>query len=382
MSASVQPNPRLRLLLLIPHLGGGGAEQVTALLARGLSSRKYDLHLALVTQVPNVAEIASARLPPSVTLHPLGARRIRSAALPLYRLIRDLRPRLVLSSMFHLNFLVLLLRPFLGFSVPVLIRQNGTASSAMGTLPRYNRLLYRLLYPRADRVICQSAAMARDLANNFAIPEGRLSILPNPIDFDAIRSTKPCQPDVWPDSGPHLLAVGRLSHEKGFDLLLQSFSLLRQRFPSADLLIAGSGPEEHLLRAQCRSLSLDSAVRFLGHVAAPEAYFSTATLFVLSSRHEGLPNALLEAAAAGLPIVSTPASEGLVELVHRQPGVWLATSPTAEALAAALTTALTALEPGQRFHHAFIEPFALSPALSAWETLIDRFRDDVPTAAV
>jgi glycosyltransferase involved in cell wall biosynthesis len=382
MTDSSQPNSRPRLLLLIPHLGGGGAEQVTARLARGLDPQKYDLHLALITQTVDAPALAAATLPPWVTVHPLGGRRVRSSALPLLRLLRKLRPQLILSSMFHLNFLVLLLRPLLGFPVRILIRQNGTASSALAEIPRYNRLLYRLLYPRADCVLCQSAAMVRDLRDSFAVPESRLSILPNPIDFDALRSATPAPPEVWPDTGPHLIAVGRLSHEKGFDLLLQSLTHVRQQFPSADLLIAGTGSEEAALKSLCRNLSLESAVRFPGHVADPAACFSAATLFVLSSRHEGLPNALLEAAAAGLPIVCTGASEGLVELIRQQPGIWLAPAPTAEALADTLTAALTTLEPGQRFQHAFVAPFRLKHALAEWEELIDRFLADVPTADV
>jgi glycosyltransferase involved in cell wall biosynthesis len=375
-----QLNSRPRLLLLIPHLGGGGAEQVTALLARGLSPYKYDLHLALITQTANAPELASASLPPSVKIHALGARNVRSATLPVLRLLRKLRPQLVLSGMFHLNFLVLLLRPFFGFPVHILIRQNGTASSALAALPRHNRLLYRLLYRRADSVLCQSAAMARDLAINFAVPDHRLCVLPNPVDFDSLCSTDSASLKIWPDSGPHLLAVGRLSHEKGLDLLLASLYLIRQRFPAADLLIVGCGPEEHSLKALCHDLALDSAVRFLGHVAAPAAYFSAAALFVLPSRHEGLPNALLESAAAGLPIVTTPASEGLVELVDQKPGVWLAPAATANDLADTLVTALTVLQPGQRFHHTFVEPFDLNSALVKWEALFDRFLVDASTS--
>jgi len=382
MTGSAQTNSLPRLLLLIPHLGGGGAEQVTALLARGLSPLKYEIHLVLISQNAVLPTLVSLSLPPWVTVHALGARRVRSAALPLLRLLRKLRPQVVLSNMFHLNFLVLLLRRFFGFSTRILIRQNGTASSALADLPGYNRLLYRYLYRRADCVVCQSAAMTIDLADNFAVPENRLYVLPNPIDFDAVRSAVPVPSDAWPDSGPHMLAVGRLSPEKGFDLLIEALSLVRHHFPSADLVIAGSGSEESSLKALRQALFLDSAVRFTGHVTEPAAYFPAATLFVLSSRHEGLPNALLEAAAAGLPIVSTPASEGLVDLLRQQPGVWITPASTPESIADTLTSALSTLEPGQRFHHAFVEPFCLPFALAAWEALIDRFLADAPIARV
>jgi glycosyltransferase involved in cell wall biosynthesis len=112
-------------------------------------------------------------------------------------------------------------------------------------------------------------------------------------------------------------------------------------------------------------------VRFAGHVAEPRTLYPGASLFVLSSQHEGMPNALLEAAAAGLPIVATPASPGLVELLRAQPGVWMATEASAPALAAVLLHALASLAPEQRFAHAFIEPFRADRVIAAFSVLID-----------
>src|SRR5664279_4808635 len=126
---------RTRVLLLIPHLDGGGAEHVTALLACGLSQEKYELHLGLVTQ----ASSDSLSFPPWVTLHALGARRVRSGVFGLLRLVRRLKPDVILSGMAHLNFLVLLLRLFFPSATRVLVRQNGTVSAALafGDLPSY-----------------------------------------------------------------------------------------------------------------------------------------------------------------------------------------------------------------------------------------------------
>jgi glycosyltransferase involved in cell wall biosynthesis len=365
---------RPRILLLIPHLGGGGAEQVTALLARGLSHQKYEVHLALVTQ----ADPGGQCLPWRVGIHALGSPHVRSSAFRLLRLIRRLKPDLILSGMAHLNFLVLLLRPFFPPATRVLVRQNGTVSAALasGGLPRYTRLLYRLLYPHADRVICQTPAMARDITAEIGIQEHRLAVLPNPVDVDAVRAIEDDAPNPWgsPEShssGPHLLAVGRLSREKGFDLLLGALVTVRQRFPHAGLVIAGAGPEEAALKALCRELGLESAAHFAGHTDRPSAFFPGASLLVLSSRQEGLPNAMLEAAAGGLPIVALPASEGVVDLLRDQPGVWLAAEISACALASSLLAALDILPPGERFPHPFIEQFAVDRAIRAYEDLID-----------
>jgi glycosyltransferase involved in cell wall biosynthesis len=92
---------------------------------------------------------------------------------------------------------------------------------------------------------------------------------------------------------------------------------------------------------------------------------------VSSSRSEGLPNALLEAAASGLPIVSVPASEGLIELLEGQPGIWLAREISADALAESLLAALGALFPGERFAHPWIEQFGLEHAIPAYQELFE-----------
>jgi glycosyltransferase involved in cell wall biosynthesis len=359
---------RPRVLLLIPHLGGGGAERVTSLLAEGLCGVNHEIHLGLITQTTPFTSHFSR----SVHVHGLDARRVRASAIPLLRLVWNLSPDVILSGMAHLNFLVLLLRPFFPFKTHVLIRQNGTVSSTLttGKLPFYTRLLYRLLYHRADWVICQSKSMAQDLSTETGTPRKKLVILQNPVDVDQIRRVASTSVNRWSGPGPHLLAVGRLSTEKGFDMLLQALATLKFRFPAADLTILGAGPEEAALRAQCKELEIDAAVRFPGHVEDPAAYFPGASVFVLSSHHEGLPNALLEAAAAGLPLVALPASGGIAALMRGNPGEWLAREVSADALVESLMAALETLKPSDRFPHSWIENFKLKSAIRAYESLI------------
>jgi len=342
---------KLRLLLLIPHLGSGGAEQATALLARGLSREKYEVHLGLVTHFPSPES-----MPPWVAVHRLESSRLRFGALPLLRLVRRLKPDLILSGSAHLNFLVLLLHPFYPRKTRVLVRQNTAVSSvlAFGGVPWYTRFLYRHLYPRADRIICPSRAMADDIAREVHVRKDRIAVLPNPIDIATIRAAAKQgmrrSTGRWSGLGPHLLAAGDLTPERSFDLLLQALALIRRRFPHADLVIAGSGPEEHSLRELCHALGLAPAVHFAGDIEHPRQFYRQASLFVLPSRLEQMPEAVLDALAGELPLVAVPVAAGVADLLCGRPGIWIAAETSAGALASALIRAFEELSPGQRFH--------------------------------
>jgi glycosyltransferase involved in cell wall biosynthesis len=321
-----------------------------ALLARGLPQEKFEVHLGLV----RARNPDAGAMPAWVTVHGLGAGRARAAALPLLRLVWRLRPDVVLSGAPEISFLVLFLRPLLPSRTRVLVRQNATVSAALshGGVPGYTRLLYRLLYRRADRVICQSRAMAEDLAQETGIPSTQITVLPNPVDFESILAAQGA-PSAWSGDGPHFLAAGRLAPEKGFDLLIEALVKVRRRFPGTDLTIAGTGREKTALLALSREANLGSSFRIAECADTPYAFFPGATLFVLSSRYEGMPNALLEAAVAGLPLVATPASGGVVDLLRGQEGAWLAKNVSSDALADALILALGSIRPGDRFRHGF-----------------------------
>ena len=298
---------------------------------------------------------------------------MRSAALPLLRLVRQLEPDLILSGMAHLNFLVLLLRPFFPPKTRVVVRQNATVSGDLvsGRVPAYTRFLYQILYPSADRIVCQTDAMASDLALQSGVFEAQLEVLPNPVDAEAIRAPGADFGVRWSGPGPNLLAVGRLSREKGFDLLLEAFSSLRLKYPAAQLNVVGDGPELAALETLRRDLKLETSVHFAGYVSRPEIYFPGATLFVLPSRQEGLPNALLEAAMGGLGIVAAPCSEGAVGLLRGKRGAWVASEVSSRGLTRALLSALDAIRPGERFPHPWVEPFRMDRAILDYERLID-----------
>ena len=367
---------RTKVLLLIPHLGGGGAEHVIELLANSLDRAKYDIHLGVLTS-------STPGFPGNCTgkkIYELNTSRVRASLLQLFKLVWSIRPGIILSGMAHLNLLVLLLAPALPRKTHLLVRQNGSVSATLESThhPLLMRLLYAFAYRRAGLVICQSESMKEEIQREFRVDESRLAVLPNPVDSDSIRSAVQ-RPDAERiRQTPHLVAIGRLVPEKGFDLLLEAFEGVSKQTPELRLIIAGSGPCEASLKTQAERLGIANRVLFSGYVADPATLFRDASLFVLSSRTEGIPNALLEAAAAGLPIVTTPASAGLSDLVAKKEGVWLAHEISAHALSNALQAALAALSPGRRYAHSWVEPFDIARAIPSYEAAIDRVIGDGP----
>jgi glycosyltransferase involved in cell wall biosynthesis len=135
--------------------------------------------------------------------------------------------------------------------------------------------------------------------------------------------------------------VGRLQHQKAYDVLLQSFSTVLKTFPGATLAILGEGPLEEQLKAQAAGMGMDGAVNFMGFQENPWPYVKHADLFVLSSRYEGLPNALLEVLALGVPVVATDCPGGVREIQKSASHIVLVPPETAGQLADAMVAVLT-----------------------------------------
>jgi len=174
-------------------------------------------------------------------------------------------------------------------------------------------LMYRILYPGFDCVICQSFDMLNDLVKHFGLPRNKAVVINNAVDIKRINS-QICNEEKCFESGKvNLLAVGKLKYQKGFDLLLQSLALLKGL--DFHLTILGHGPEEENLKSIALELGLGGDVTFAGFVQNPYPYMSQADLFVLSSRFEGFPNVVLESMACGTPVVAFECPGGINEII-------------------------------------------------------------------
>jgi len=331
---------RRRVLFLIPSLGGGGAERVIVTLLRYLDQSQFQLALAVVDS----REAAyRADVPPDVELIDLQCTRVRYALFKIMRLIWRSRPDVVLATLGHLNLALAMLRPLLPNGVRYIGRETCIVSENLRryTRPRLWGWAYRRFYPRFDVVVCQSVYMRDDLIGHFAFSPSKTVVIHNPVDIERIRrlAAEVISADDEPsalhsDTGPHVVGAGRLSHEKGFDLLVEALALCDDRGPRLTLL--GEGPLRAALEELARQRGVADRVRFAGFQKNPYPFFVQADAFVLSSRYEGFPNVVLEALACGTSVIATPAPGGVAEIAEIAGGVLLASAVDAESLSVAI----------------------------------------------
>lgn len=338
-----ESNGQRRLAIFLPSLNGGGAERVMVTLANAFAARCFKVDLVLVTATgPYLKEVA-----PAVRVVDLRAGRVIKALLPLTRYMRRERPTAMLSAMGHANVVALLARKLARVPVRVVVSEHGLISGehaiAKGAVPHLNYRLIRLLYPGADGICTVSQAASEDLAAFARLPLERVQTIYNP--FDLSRIAKLAAESVvhpWFELGqpPVLLAIGRMNEAKDFPVLIRAFAQLRRK-RVARLMILGEGelrPELETLLLQL-DLGADD-VQLPGFVPNPYAWLARCTLFVLSSRREGLPGALIEAMACGAPVVSTNCLSGPDEILEG--GRWGPLVPVGDvdALAAAMEVTL------------------------------------------
>lgn len=332
---------RKKVLFLVPAFSGGvgGAERVTATILRHLDHSKFECHLALVGTGGAYLE----SVPASVIVHHLGISRMRYSLPSIVRLVRQVRPQTILSTVIYLNVMVMLARPFFLERPRILLREAILPSAFLAQDTRHPRLwkwLYSQLYPKAARIICLFDDMVKDLARNFGIPGDKLVRIHNPVDVAKVRFLADGSQSPYSGSGPNLVAVGRLQHQKAYDVLLRALPAVLQAIPGMRLAILGEGPLQADLKAQAEVLRIDHAVDFMGFQANPWVYIKHAHLFVLASRFEGLPNAVLESLALGTPVVATDCPGGVREIQEVVGAIDLVPAEDSAALAAAIIFAL------------------------------------------
>ncbi len=200
----------------------------------------------------------------------------------------------------------------------------------------------RVLWPFAHHILCNSQILKDFLVSRYGLPPARLTVVPNGVDTDFFKPGNNGRPE-----GPQVvLSVARLVPDKDHDTLLAAFSRLAGQHPGAELWLVGNGPRRESLEKQARDLGLAGQVKFLPATHDIRKLYHQADIFVLSSVAEALPNVILEAMAAGLPVVATRVG-GLPEAVVPEDTGFLVNPRDVAGLTASLARLLDDPETGR-----------------------------------
>jgi glycosyltransferase involved in cell wall biosynthesis len=198
------------------------------------------------------------------------------------------------------------------------VRNHMSTKYQDGIKSRLWKLTIKYLYPKADLIISVSEEIKRDLIINYKIDANKIKVIYNSYDIDSIlHSSQEAINDEFRSifDNQVIITAGRLNMQKGHWHLIRAFSVVKQEVPNAKLVILGEGNLEHYLKQLACDLNIANDVYFLGFQLNPFKYIVKSRIFVMTSLYEGFPNALAEAMACGVPVISSDCKSGPREIL-------------------------------------------------------------------
>ncbi len=333
--SAFEPDRRIRLLYVVGNFVTGGAERHLLEMWRRIDRRQFDVRIAcLERRGAFTAQVEALGLPITDLevgrLYDLTGLR---GLLRLISLVRDFRPDIVQGYLFSPNAFAAIAGRLCGVPAVIVAKRNVDAFES----PR-QIAVQRLAHRWATHVTAVSEAAA-DSSVALGVPRARVTVIENGVDvdrFDGATHERPA--DLPADPVPLIGSVGCLAVRKDYGTLLDALAIVKRSGRAFRAVVAGDGPERAALEAKRAALGLDE-VALLGERTDVDRLLPAFDLFVLSSREEGIPNALLEAMAAGRPSVVTDVGGNREVLADGRTG-WLVPAQDPSALAAALTAAI------------------------------------------
>ncbi len=362
----------MRLLLVISTLQAGGAERVLSTMANFWTRKNWMISIVTFDDASNHPFYA---LDSRIRIFPLSLLRHSSNFLSgvghnwgrvkkLRRTILENDPDAIISFIDKTNVLVLLAT--LGLPIPVVVSER--TDPRQYSFGRMWNSLRLLAYRKAKYVVVQTQRAKEYFPVTL---RSKIVVIPNPV-------TPMSDVQVSSQSSfqrPFVTTIGRLVEEKGIDLLLYAFARLADRFPHWSLHVFGEGPLRSSLEVLREKLGLSACIQFHGLIRNPHEVLVQADLFVLPSRAEGFPNAMLQAMACGLPVIATDCSSGPREIIHHGEDGLLVPTENEEQLSTAMQRLMDNEEDRRRLGNnarKVSQRYSLERIMSLWEDILGK----------
>ena len=293
----------MKITLLIGSLAGGGAERVVCNLANYLADNGHEVTVLTVSDQQTYKINSNVK---HVVLYGESNSKLPHKVINLIRLYRMNRYFRKTNVDVYITFLpkltsfIFAQKQFI--KCPIILAERADPATFCNASEK-NKNIFEKYYPLADGYIFQTED-ARNYYEEQGINTENSVVIPNAINSEFIR------PPYQGERRKVIVGAGRLTKQKNFSLLIRAFAEINKDFPEYVLEIYGDGPLKNDLKNEAKELGISEKVKFQGYVENLGDRIQDATMFVLSSDFEGMPNALMEAMALGLPVISTDCPAG------------------------------------------------------------------------
>ena len=305
-----------KIVFVINTLMSGGAEGVVQKLSEWFSNNNFDVSVIVFSTKDQHYQLC-----PSVNVFDLDIKNSYNIPKTIYKLrqtIKQIQPNIVLSMLDNVNFRTLVSTLFMKNKPDIFVRECVHQSIIRKSV--FSRLTYRVLsklYTLSSGVI-GAPGLLQDIHDVFGVPEKLLIPICVPVDIDKCQelAKEPINHKFLENKDGIVIVTGaKLDYQKDYPTLLRAISIVNQQ-QNCRLIALGKGPLLSTLIELSKNLRIQDKVDFIGAKTNPFPYFRSGDIFVLSSRYEGFPNALLEAMACGTPVISTDCKSGPSDIIN------------------------------------------------------------------
>ncbi|MDF9801088.1 GalNAc-alpha-(1-_4)-GalNAc-alpha-(1-_3)-diNAcBac-PP-undecaprenol alpha-1,4-N-acetyl-D-galactosaminyltransferase [Catalinimonas alkaloidigena] len=360
----------MKICFLVPSLVAGGAEHVMSNMANFWARKNY--HVTIIT-LNHPKEPPFYPLEKGVELIQLNFLKKDKGFQKLllffkqWNAIRQeisrIKPNVLIAFLDITILLALTVRPFIQAKVIVSERNNPYLNETNPLLKKINHFLYRF----CDQLVLQTNQIAHSFPNHL---QSKIRIIPNPV----LSPPDKIQHKEQEHLTHTIVSIGRLKWQKGYDILIKAFAPLGKIHKAWSLVIIGEGDERSHLESLSEQEGVMKQVRLVGRKQNPHHILKKASIFVLSSRFEGFPNALCEAMATGLPCIATRCQFGPEEIIEHEVNGLLVKVNDEIALRNALKLLMESAALRKKLGENALEiseQFALTKIMNRWEHLIE-----------
>lgn len=304
------------IAFILPRLSNGGMERIAAALSKEIE-KKYNLTIISLFQDTDKYDFTGEIIEINKTIEKGFLGKISNflnRLKEINRIKKEKKIDLTLSFEQTCNFLNLLT----GEEKKVISIHNvkSRENLSIGIYGKIYNIIMKTLYKRADKIICVSEGIKKDLNFNYGLELSKIQVIYNPHDINFITNNLENKKEF--NENYEIINVGRLDVAKGQRYLLKIISLVKQEIPNIKLKILGKGDLEKELKELAKTLSIEENVDFLGYVNNPYKEIEKSDIFILTSLYEGFPGVLVESLICKTPVISTDCVFGIREILFSE----------------------------------------------------------------